>query len=44
MSFILDKTNEATLVTGTKYRFRFSAVNVIGESAQSNEIRIALAD
>ena len=43
LSFILDSTVETSFVTGETYRFRISAVNVIGEGPQSNYIRVALA-
>lgn len=33
-----------TLVTGTKYRFKVSAVNIIGEGELSNYVTIALAN
>ena len=43
LSFILDNAVETRFATGETYRFKISAVNVIGEGLQSNYIRVALA-
>lgn len=36
MDYLLDKTNHASLVTGTKYRFYFTASNSEGEGPKSD--------
>ena len=42
--FTLDNTIEASFISGTKYRFRLSATNSIGEGEMSNSVTVALAD
>lgn len=43
ITYTLDNTVETSFLTGTKYRFKVSAINDIGEGPTSNEIRIVLA-
>lgn len=43
LSYTLDNTLNPTYLTGTKYRFKITANNDIGESDYSNEVRIAIA-
>ena len=43
LSFTVDQAVETSLITGTTYRFRVSAVNVIGEGPPSNYLRAAMA-
>lgn len=43
LQFTLDNTVLTQFVTGSKYRFRITAVNVLGEGEASNEVRVALA-
>ena len=44
LSFVVDKANEPSLERGKIYRFRISAVNVIGEGPVSNNVRVALSE
>lgn len=44
MEFTLDNTIETSFISGTKYRFRLSATNSIGEGEMSNSATVALAD
>lgn len=43
LKYTLDNTVLTQFISGDKYRFRITAVNVLGESIPSNEVRIALA-
>jgi hypothetical protein len=44
MAFTLEQSGEPAFLSGTKYRFRLSATNTIGEGEMSNSVTIALAD
>ena len=44
MEFTLDNTVETSFISGSKYRFRLSATNTIGEGELSNSVTIALAE
>jgi hypothetical protein len=43
LEFTLDKTVHTSYLSGEKYRFRITAVNVLGESEPSFEVRVLLA-
>jgi hypothetical protein len=42
LTYTLDNTVLTQFLSGSMYRFRITAVNVLGESSPSNEIRISL--
>ena len=44
MEFTLDNSIETSFISGTKYRFRLSATNSIGEGEMSNSVTVAMAD
>ena len=43
LEFTLDNTVLTQYIAGSRYRFRITAVNVLGESDPSNEVRVELA-
>jgi hypothetical protein len=44
LTWTIERAAESYLVTGEKYRFKVSAVNLIGEGELSNFVTIAMAD
>ena len=43
LEYTLDNTVHTSYIAGQKYRFRITAVNVLGESEPSFEVRVLLA-